>query len=223
MAKETFQFCPNAKCAKLTIKIGDERPIILLSKAPTLTLEIDGRETEIYRHEMDSPIRKEFESEIVDIENIDGYWYYNSADLARTKVDCPMPGTYPVLVSSEFLPENDPTKFNRNQITDLYWENNKLICYHSLTNPDGFFNNVGTCTYRVYFNRGTYKFFDRQGVLYQNRPDAILKYKVECDACCKDDEILCDSNHFPGYSCYPIPPINTKLAENKNNIARFWR
>ncbi len=223
MAKEKFEFCPGAKCAKLTIRIGEEKPIILLSKAPTLILEIDGREVEVYQHLMNAPINKEFDSEIVDIENIEGHWFYNDRNLTESKVSCPMPGTYPVFASPEFLPQNDPNEFYRKQITDLYWERNKLICYHSLSQPDGFFNNAGTCTYRVYFNRGHYKFFDRQGVLYENRPNKILKYKIECDACCKDDEILCDSNHFPGYECYPIQPIGESLLSSKNNIARFWR
>jgi hypothetical protein len=210
MSIERFEFCPGAKCAKLTINIKGEKPIVLISRAPTLTLEIEGEKTEVFSHGMTAPIEKTFAEEISDVENIAGDWKFNKTSLYT--VTCPMPGTYPALRADDVRKED---------ITDLYWKENQLFCFFDRS--DAYPNNVGVCTYKVYFNFGRYKFSDRQGVLYESRPNKILKYKVECDACCKDDEILCDSNHFPGYSCYPIPPVNSKLLKEKNNIARFWR
>lgn len=208
---ERFEFCSGAKCAKLTINIKGEKPLVLISRAPTLTLEIEGQETETFSHGMTVPIERTFSGEIDDVENIAGDWKFNRTSLYT--VSCPMPGTYPV------LPAGDVRK---DEITDLYWRGNQLFCYFD-SNRNGYSNNVGTCTYKVYFKYGRYRFSDRQGILYESFPKKILKYQVECDACCKDDEILCDSNHFPGYTCYPIPPVNSKLLQEKNNIARFWR
>ena len=210
MLKERIEFCKGAKCAKVTINIGDEAPIVLFSKFPPLILEIEEKKSEEFTHKMNQPIEKEFSSEVTGIENTGGFWVYNSD--GGPKFDCPMPGTYPILAGGP----RDMTG-----ITDLYWEGNKLFSYFDA--PRAFFNNQGSCSYKVYLGFERYRFSDQQGVLYENRPQKILKYKVECDACCKEDEILCDSPHFPGYTCYPISPIARRVLAGKNDIARFWR
>jgi len=211
MAKERLEFCKNAKCARVTINTGDAPPIILISKAPTLILEVESKEPETFTHEMTAPMQRSFSDEILGIENIGGFWYFNNTG-GSDKLDCPMPGTYPASVPA--------TGVNRNLLSDLYWEKDRLFCFFD--RAGAYFNNLGSCSYKVNFIK-RYTFFDQQGILYENRPSKNLQYKVECDACCKDDEILCDSNHYPGYTCYPIAPVQVRLLAGKNDIARFWR
>jgi hypothetical protein len=215
---ERYEFCKNAKCAKLTIEIEGRKPLILISKSPPLVLEFDKQE-ETFTHRMNAPIERKFPFLIKGVEWLRGFWYWSGERVV--KVDCPMPGTYPVLDTGGIR------KQHKDKLTDLYWNDYNLFCYFDGKNPEEFSdyysNNEGFCTYRVYGKDPYYKFFDRQGILYESYVKEKLTYKVECNACCKDNEILCDSKNYPGYTCYPIAPVNAKLARGKNNIARYWR
>lgn len=215
---ERHEFCKNAKCAKVTIEIEGRKPLILISKAPSVIIE-SIKEEEEFTHRMDAPIEKRFPFLIEGIQYLRGFWYWN--DVTDIKCDCPMPGTYPVLDTGG-IPQ-----IYKDRVTDLYWNGYELFCYFDgkrLQETAGYYlNNRGFCTYRVFGKAPYYKFFDRQGILYESYVKEKLTYKVECDACCKDNEILCDSKHYPGYTCYPIKPIGDSLLTGKNNIARFWR
>lgn len=220
---ERHEFCKGAKCAKLTVEIEGENPLVLISKAPSLILEKEEIEEEgILIHEMTAPIEEEFPFVIEKVECFKGLWFFNVGGTHRGSdipvLDCPMPGTYPVITSGGM-----PNPKDRESTTDLYWSDNKLFCYFDSVHRSYYTNNFGICTYRVIGKKTHYQFFDKQGMLYTNNLGKKLTYKVECDACCKDNEILCDSKHYPGYSCYPISPVNSRLLKGKNNIARFWR
>jgi hypothetical protein len=207
---QRIEFCKDCYCAKLTVTIEGETPIILLSKRPPLILELEESSLD-FIHQMTAPIDERFPFQITRVENTGGFWHYNEPD-ASNKVDCPMPGTYPATKASDIT---------KDMITDLYWQGNQLLCYFD--RKGAYFNNVGTCIYKV-FGLNSYRFSDKQGVLYENRaPKAKLTYQVECDACCKDDEIICDSPRFPGYTCYQIPPAAERLLKGKNDISRYWR
>lgn len=216
MTENKLEFCSGSKCAKLSIEVEGEKSITLISKAPPLVYE-EERYSQEFTHSMKSPIQISFPFTIKDIEFVSGFWYYNTGE-DYPKMQCPMPGTYPMV---------DAGIFKKEEVTDLFWNDKSLYCFFDGNPRVGFVaypNNQGFCTYRVLGKEMNYKFSDRQGVLYERRRlTKKISYTVECDACCKDDEILCDSKYYPGYTCYPIPPLNSKLLENKNNIARFWR
>lgn len=217
MSKKRLEFCKGARCARLTLKLSGSAPINLISKAPPLILEIEDKEVseEIFTHEMISPIEKTFDLSILRVENPSGSWGFGSSS-SLVQVSCPMPGTYPIYVAGDISQED------KKVITDLHWKKNKLLCFFDA--PGAYDNNFGFCTYKVFTGFKVYKFFDGQGVLCAGRlNDEELDYEVKCNDCCKDNEILCNSRHYPGYTCYPIPPLNSRLLESKNNIARFWR
>jgi hypothetical protein len=206
---ERIEFCKGSYCAKLTVNVEGKKPIVLISKTPTLILEIDKPVVD-FSHEMRAPIDLEFPFSIKGIEFVSGFWHYSSGT-GGNKVDCPMPGTYPVVAAPDVEP-GDP------EVTDLYWERNHLYCHFDKIG--GYTNNTGVCNYKV-LGKDSYKFFDRQGVLYLG--EGNLTYTVECDACCADNEIICDSPRFPGYTCYQLPPAADRILKGRNDIKRYWR
>lgn len=205
---ERREFCRNDYCAKLTIFLGEE-PLILLSRTPPLILEITEL-SETFTHTMTTPIELGFSFDIKGIEFISGIWYFNDPG-PTTEVACPMPGTYPAYKASDIGPGD---------ITDMYWEGKQLFCFFDKKGI--YHNNRGQCSYRV-FGGNHYKFFDKQGTLFEHRSKEKLIYEVDCNECCKDTEIVCSSNRFPGYTCYPIPPASDRLLKGSNDIRRFWR
>jgi hypothetical protein len=218
----TKQFCTNAKCAKITITPEGSKPVIVISKCPRVIVDEYYTAEEIYAHDMTAPIEKTFSFLIEGVDYVEGSWFCNVFDSAAgdRRLSCPMPGTYP------YLDEAGATEFIRGKTTsDLYWVENKLHCYFEPIARnlwESYYpNNSGVCTYRVYGAKG-YKFLDRQGLIYQTKPKEIITYEIECDACCKDTEILCDHHKYPGYKCYPIPPINSQLANNRYDISRLF-
>lgn len=215
------EFCKQAKCAKLTVNEGST-PLIFISKAPPLTVE-ESEEEEEFTHVMSSPIDgREFPFLIKGVEFISGFWHCNAPQGAGLiRLPCPMPGTYP------YVDVAGGVELEKGRETsDLYWEGNKLYCYFEAINrrqwSNYYPNNRGTCTYKISGIKGG-KIYDRQGILYKSSPDKDFTYEIECDACCKDNEILCDHHHYPGYKCYPIPPTASRLLRGQNDIARYWR
>jgi hypothetical protein len=212
------EFCKNAKCAKITIFPEGGQPIIITSKCPSIAVQEFYKRDKIFTHPMTSPIEETFDFLIEDVLLIEGHWFLNTAEgntAGTIKLSCPMPGTYPIR-------DEGGVGF---PITDLYWDKNKLFCYfdgiddsHRVTNYP---NNRGSCTYKVLGGK-CYKFSDRQGLLHQTKPIEKATYQIECDACCKDTEILCDHHKYPGYKCYPIPPISSQLANNRYDISRLF-
>jgi len=202
-----LEFCKNAKCARLTVQLEAEQ--VFISKAPPIIVEFD-EVSEEYTHEMNQPIIKEFPFEITDVEYVSGQWYFNQFSRESDRADCPMPGTYPVLKAGDVL---------REEITDLYWHKQRLISHFDA--PTYYSNNHGSCTYRVIATL-FYKFSDRRGIIYKV-DSKKLSYKIDCDDCCKDTEIMCDHHKYPGYKCYPIPPISSQLANNRYDISRFYK
>jgi len=213
---ERFEYCNNCYCAKLTITVTGELPKVLICKFPPLIVEIAG--VEEFTHDMKMPIEKTFEENIMKVELVRGFWHYNFPT-PQNRVGCPLPGTYPV------LPADDAAQSDveAGRITDMYWKGKNLYCYFDL--QGAYFNNVGECTYKVFLGDYSYRFSDSRGVIYERRlkERENLDYTVECDACCKDTELLCDSHRFPGYECKPIPPINRKLEVNRYDLSRIHK
>jgi|GEM_PF-6186668 len=206
---ERKQFCDGCYCAKLSIFIEGKDPLILLSRTPPLILEIKDVSAE-FRHTMNLPIDSTFPFEITGIEFVNGHWFFNDPG-PTTKVDCPMPGTYPATAASDIEKED---------ITDVYWEAKQLFCFFDKKGI--YHNNHGQCSYKV-LGPPHYKFFDKQGILFEHRSSEKLTFEVDCNECCKDNEIVCDSNRFPGYTCYPMPPTAARLLQGANDIKRYWR
>lgn len=209
------EYCKNCKCAKATISISGRPDKIVVSNTPPLIVETFGFEE--FTHQMTAPIEREYEGNIIRVELVEGWWSINtsmSGGLAR----CPMPGIYPLVeVGAQYQADVDA-----GTVTDMYWEGNKLFCYFDRVGA--YFNNLGACTYRVFTADASFKFSDLRGNLYEHREDDVrLEYKVDCDDCCKDTEIMCDHHKYPGYKCYPIPPINSQLANNRYDISRFYK
>ena len=218
------EFCKDGKCAKITIIEPGKANKILICKAPPLIVEIGGGK-ETFSHGMKGAIVQRFDREITGV-SVVGKVQYNlklngSTDVSTDPLgDCPLPGTYPaVKVKTQLQPLVDS-----GEITDIYWIGNTLYGYFDAR----YDSNSGLCTYTVYFGGENpfLKISDKRGILYEasaSKAEDLPKYKIECDECCKDTEILCDYHKFPGYKCYPIPPINSQLANNRYDISRLFK
>lgn len=202
-------YCEGCYCAKLTVNIEGSEPLVIISKMPPIVYTL-GETYQAFTHSMTSPIEREYPYRITRIEGDGGQFYFGTPN-AGTRVNCPLPGTYPVAAAGDV---------SRDDITDMYWDNDKLYCYFDKEGAYG--NNVGSCNYKV-FGMNLYSFRDGRGMLYQANPTRKLTFTIECDECCKEDEIICTSPNFPGYTCYQIPPAADRILKGKNEIVKYWK
>lgn len=220
----TEKFCEGSKCAKLTIRKDGEPDKVFTSKIPPITVETGGGKT-TFVHGMRSPIVKTFDREITGVSVVGDVQYYleinGSTDVSRNpRRECPLPGTYPAIKSK---PDLQPL-LDSGELTDIYWIGNTLYGFF-----DGRYDfNSGRCEYTVYFGgeQRYLKFSDGRGILYEvqvNESDDLPEYIIDCDDCCGEDEICCDSPKYPGYTCYPIPPVLDKLEVNRNDLSRIYQ
>ncbi|MDZ7953336.1 hypothetical protein [Nostoc sp. DedQUE09] len=86
--------------------------------------------------------------------------------------------------------------------------------------PLGYSDNIGSCTYKVYF--GGYKLTatDARGIKIQRTYDQEPKYTVACGDNCPEGSHKCTHKKYPGYCCVPCKEVGDRLKNIANKVGR---
>lgn len=183
--------CIGAKCAKLIINFPNQSPLIFLSKNPPI----------VFRgNELRSSTIRNTKYNIIDDELP---WTIGAVRLFGEHPD-----------SAGQCPKTPETGMN--------FSGNKLdIRAVSLDKSFG----IGECPYIIHYSgdgKLLVQFSDELGEIYSiNSNSDSFSYRVECNACCKEDEFLLDSTSYPGWKCVPKNPIAERLGNINYQVKRL--
>lgn len=208
------QYCSGSK--KVTITITEPQLEIVKSLAPPVDVTISNTSEfyQDYTHSMTRPIDVSFIQEIdsVTLNDSNNSWIYglkDSISLGNPPYDlstsCPLPGQA-VISGAE----------------GLIIEGNRLRSNFDVdpSGRDAYFNNSGTCTYRVNFKDAGYELTitDTTGQIFKRLYETEPKYTVACGDECPLGQLRIPTVEYPGYKCREKCPPETCCECNCGDV-----
>lgn len=185
---DTKIYCEGAKCAKITINLLGQSPIILLSKNPPVKFTGNFLKSRYITNSKIDILEAEFPLPIISARLL--------GELSSGAGYCPRDASDGLTFSGNKLEAKNLTparSFGVGQcVYAVYFSaDGKLLVQ--------FFDRLGEL-YSVFSDEDSFN------------------YSVECDKCCAEDEYLLDSSIYPGWKCVPTPPIANRLGEMQNQV-----
>jgi hypothetical protein len=181
-------FCPQARCATITIKIGG-KIFKFLSKLPPVQFVGITKKNLFISANKTNLIDLEMPFSIASLR-----WVSNGSDF--TGGNCPRT-------------EAEGMRFSGNKL-NIYpavpgIQFQPLQCLYEV----GF---TGQKKLLATFSDQTGEIYSIES------DDDSLDYSVECDDCCDQTDFLCASSNYPGWKCVPLAPIADRLDSMRSQI-----
>ena len=208
-------YCSQSRQAIITI-ISPEKERILSKKPPVETLITDATNQRgdyvDYTHTMTAPINRSFDRDIHSVELNDSVnrWCYGTKGSVGENnppndlfTSCPTVGNAVVFGAEGLI--IDGRRLHSNFDVDTSGRN-------------AYFNNYGSCTYRVYFkNSLSYllEINDLTGKIFSKTYKEEPRYEVACDDECPPGYCKCPTIKYPGYCCLSCKDVAARI----NNLA----
>lgn len=201
-------YCNGSK--KATIKItGDRGSETIISKQPPVSIAINPSSTnkyENYTHSMTAPMNKTFKNEISSVVLNDSRndWIYALKDSIAPNnppndlhTQCPLVGKSVVPHAEGLIIEGKKLRSNFDVDT---------------TGRDAYFNNSGSCSYRVYFGGFQLIITDTGGKIYDRLFEKEPFFTVACDDDCPPGTCKCPSSGYPGFCCIDCSQVGRRIT-----------
>lgn len=203
--------CSGSKEAKVKIIYPDQETIV--SKHPPINIDVNSSTTGgnyvDYTHQMNKPLDMRFRKDIADVQLNDSKndWIYGLKDsVALGDPPYDIHGKCPTLGYAA-VPGSETLKIDGNRLYSNFDVDPRGI--------DAYFNNTGTCTYRIFFGGYKLTINDTRGQIFSQEYEKEPQYEVACDNECPPGYCKCITQKYPGYCCLPCKEVAVRI----NNLA----